>query len=106
MRVARSYSPQLRLQTVWDQGPNNWRVTINYTYTDDGKIDHGDYGNGMTSAYGYDGRGMISSVQHKRTSNGQSLSYRDYYRDERDRIYAWKKSTSNGVNPMEDGRGD
>jgi len=106
MRVAHAYTPQVRLQTVWDHGPNNWQLTVNYTFTGDGKIDHADYGNGTTTAYGYNGRGLISAVQHKRSSNGQNLSYRDYYRDERDRIYAWQKSTDNSVNPMEDGRGD
>jgi RHS repeat-associated protein len=49
---------------------------------------------------------MISSVQHTKTASGQNLSSRDYYRDERDRIWAWQKSTNNSVNPMEDGRGD
>jgi RHS repeat-associated protein len=105
MRAARAYSPQVRLQTVWDHGPNNWQLTINYIYTDDGKVDHGDYGNGTTTAYGYDGRSMINSVQHKR-GDGANLSARTYYRDERDRITAYQKSTANSVNPMEDGRGN
>ena len=105
MRSARAYSPQLRLQTVWDHGPNNWQLTINYTFADDGKIDHGDYGNGTKTAYGYDGRGMINSVQHTR-GDGANLSARTYYRDNRDRITAYQKSTANSVNPMEDGRGN
>jgi len=98
--------PQLRLQTVWDSGPNNWRLTINYTYTDDGKVDHADYGKGTTTSFGYDGRGMISSVLHKRTGNNQTLASRSYYRDERDRITSFQKGNNPSVNPMEDGRGD
>lgn len=107
MWVARAYTPQGQLQSVWDNGPYAWRSVINYFYHPDGKVERGEYGNSTISAYNYDGRGMISFVHHTRSSpSNQNLSYRDYYRDSRDRIYAWKKSTENSVNPMEDGRGD
>jgi hypothetical protein len=56
--------------------------------------------------FGYDGRGIISSVWHKKSGNGQNLSYRDYYRDERDRIKWFVKSADASVNPMENGLGD
>jgi RHS repeat-associated protein len=79
---------------------------IDYVYYQDGKVDHADYGNGTATTFGYDGRGMINSVQHKKSATGQNLSYRDYYRDERDRITAFKKSTNNNPNPMENGKGD
>ena len=69
------------------------------------KIDHADYGNGTRSLYGYDGRGTIYLVQHTR-GDGANLSWRSYWRDERDRITAYQKSADNSVNPMEDGRGD
>jgi RHS repeat-associated protein len=106
MEVARSYTARGQLDGVWDNGPNNFRQVIDYNYYPDGKVEHQDYGNGTTTAFGYDDRGMISSVSHRKTANNQNLSYREYYRDNRDRIYAWKKSTDSSVNPMEDGRGD
>ena len=78
---------------------------IDYTYLADGKVDHADYRNGVHSAYGYDGRGMTNSIQYTR-GDGANLSSRTYWRDERDRITAYQKSTQNSVNPMENGRGD
>jgi RHS repeat-associated protein len=100
--IYRDYTARGQLKTVEDNvsGP-----VIDYTYFQDGKVNEAVYGNGTTTAFGYDGRGMISSVQHKK-NNGQNLSDRTYYRDTRDRIYAFKKSTSNSLNPMEDGKGD
>ncbi|MEY2495273.1 MAG: hypothetical protein QOJ45_1765, partial [Verrucomicrobiota bacterium] len=67
-------------------------------------VEHQDYGNGTASTFGYDGRGFTSSVSN--THGGTNLSSRTYYRDARDRVVAWQKSTANGSNPMEDGRGD
>lgn len=105
MLVGRHYRPQGEVQSVFDNGPY-WRTVIDYAYLPDGKMDYANYGNGVTTDLGYDGRGKINSVHHKRTSTGENLSYRQYFRDERDRIYAWKKSTSNGLNWMENGRGE
>jgi RHS repeat-associated protein len=77
-----------------------------YTYLPDGKVDRVDYGNGVRSQLGYDDRGFTNRVQHYRVSPYQNYSARDYYRDTRDRIYAFKKSGDNSINPMENGRGD
>src|ERR1041385_3319225 len=103
-------SPALRLTRTIEQLK---RVTdslgsqpvIDYTYLQDGKVDHADYRNGVHCAYGYDGRGMIGSIQNTR-GDGANLSSRTYWRDERDRVTAYQKSTNNSVNPMENGRGD
>jgi RHS repeat-associated protein len=59
--------------------------------------------NGVTTTYGYDGRGLISSVQH---TNGGALAKRDYWRDDRDRIRAWKRGSDQSYNLMENGRGN
>ncbi len=75
-----------------------------YVYHPDGKVDYQPFTNGVTTRYGYDGRGMIQSVSHKNGA-GQNLAYREYWRDDRDRILAWKRGVG-GPNPMEDGRGD
>src|ERR1041385_1639714 len=103
-------SPALRLTRTIEQLK---RVTdslgsqpvIDYTYLPDGKVDHADYRNGVHTAYGYDGRGMIGTIQYTR-GDGANLSNRTYWRDERGRITAFQKSTQNSVNPMENGRGD
>jgi RHS repeat-associated protein len=76
-----------------------------YGYHPDGKVNWQAFTGGVTTSYGYDGRGMINSVTHKNGS-GQSLASRESWRDERDRILAWKRGPSGGVNGMEDGRGD
>ncbi|MEY2520294.1 MAG: hypothetical protein QOF24_2053 [Verrucomicrobiota bacterium] len=76
-----------------------------YYYYPDGKMEHQEYYNGVTTSYDYDGRGMMSGVHHYRASPYQNYNYRSYYRDERDRVVAWQKSGDNSVNPMEDGRG-
>jgi RHS repeat-associated protein len=102
--IHRDYTARGQLKTVDDSV--SAQPVIDYTYFPDGKVDHADYGNGTTTAFGYDGRGMISSVQHRKSATGQNLSYRDYFRDTRDRIYAFKKSTSNNPNLMENGKGD
>jgi RHS repeat-associated protein len=49
---------------------------------------------------------MISSVLHKNTASNRDLTYRQYWRDDRDRITAWKRRSDNFHNGMEDGRGD
>ena len=59
-----------------------------------------------TINYGYDGRGFFNWLHHHRASPDQNYSTRTYWRDERDRITAYQKSTDNSVNPMEDGRGN
>src|SRR5438105_7891714 len=92
---------QLKTAGVAD-GSGNWAFQlINYYYHPDGKVEHQDYGNGMGSYFGYDGRGMISSVSHKRNASNQNVSYRDYYRDTRDRIVGWKRSSDTSVNSRE-----
>jgi RHS repeat-associated protein len=106
--VRRDYTARGQLQaTGWDDDDNNWWMKLAaYTYQPDGKVDHIDYGNGIRSQLGYDDRGFTNRVQHYRVSTSQNYSTRDYYRDTPDRIYAFKKSTDNSVNPMENGRGD
>jgi RHS repeat-associated protein len=97
---------QLKTAGVAD-GSGNWAFQlINYYYHADGKVEHQDYGNGMGSYFGYDGRGMVNWIWHKRNTTGQNVSYRDYYRDTRDRIVGWKRSSDTSVNPRENGRGD
>ena len=49
---------------------------------------------------------MISSVQHRNDAAGHDLAKRDYWRDDRDRIVAWKRGTDTYYNGMEDGRGN
>ena len=50
--------------------------------------------------YGHDGRGMISAIHCINGANqsGQ-LADRQYWRDDRDRITAWKRGTDNSQNP-------
>ncbi len=78
---------------------------VSYTYLADGKVSQETYLNGMQSTFLYDGRGMISSITHQK-ANQQILAFRQYFRDNRDRITAWKRGTNTSQNPMEDGRGD
>src|SRR5205085_12178161 len=97
---------QLKTAGVAD-GAGNWAFQlINYYYLQDGKVEHQDYGNGTTSAFGYDGRGFMSSVRHAVVAGDQELARRTYWRDERDRITAMQKGSGNAVNGMEDGRGN
>ncbi|MEY2574154.1 MAG: hypothetical protein QOJ87_2367 [Verrucomicrobiota bacterium] len=56
--------------------------------------------------YDYDPRGDTNWIHHYRLSPYQNYSARSYWRDNRDRIVAWQKSTDKTVNPMEDGRGN
>jgi hypothetical protein len=101
--IHRDYTSRGQLKSVTDSLGS--QPVISYTYLEDGKVDHADYRNGVHCAYGYDGRGMIRSIQQTR-GDGANLSSRTYWRDERDRITAYQKSTNNSVNPMENGRGD
>jgi len=92
--------------TGWDDDDSNWWMKLAaYTYLPDGKVDHVDYGNGMRSALGYDSRGFIQTVDHSQIG-GLDYSWRQYWRDNRDRITAFQKRYNPGTNPMEDGRGD
>jgi RHS repeat-associated protein len=47
---------------------------------------------------------MISSLRH--TKDSHDLARRDYWRDDRDRITAWKRGLDQTLNPMENGTGD
>ncbi len=97
--VNRFYTARGQLSSVgWGSG------STSYVYHLDGKVDYQPFTNGVVTRYGYDGRGMIQSVSHKNGA-GQNLAYREYWRDDRDRILAWKRGVG-GPNPMEDGRGD
>jgi hypothetical protein len=69
------------------------------------KVDHENYLNGIQSTFGNDGRGMISSITPQK-AHQQTLTSRQYFRDNRDRITAWKRGNNTSQNPMEDGRGD
>jgi RHS repeat-associated protein len=92
--------------TGWDDDDNNWwRKLAAYTYLSDGKVGQIDFGNGMRTGYGYDQRGFIQVVDHYQPG-GQDLSWRQYWRDSRDRTTAFQKSYNPGANPMENGRGD
>ena len=93
--------------TGWDDDDNNWwRKLAAYSYRADYKVDHTDYGNGMRSGLGYDSRGFIQMVDHCNVPLNQDYSWRQYWRDDRDRITAFQKAT-NSYNPwVEDGRGD
>src|ERR1041385_8038343 len=101
--IHRDYNARGQLKSVTDSLGS--QPVIDYTYLPDGKVDHADYRNGVHTAYGYDGRGMIGTIQYSR-GDGANLSTRTYWRDERDRITAYQKSTQNSGNPMENGRGD
>ena len=97
--VSRFYTPRGQLQGVgWGAG------STSYAYLRDGKVDYQARSNGVTTSYGYDGRGMIESLRH--TKDGYDLAKREYWRDDRDRILAWKRGSDTFHNGMEDGRGD
>ena len=95
--------------TGWDDDDNNWWMKLAaYTYLPDGKVGQVDYGNGVRSALDYDGRGFVDIVDHYRSnvSPTQDISWRQYWRDDRDRITAFQKSYNPGSNPLANGRGD
>jgi RHS repeat-associated protein len=99
--VQREYTARGQLRSVGWAGGN-----ASYTYLADGKVDQEDYGNGLQTKYEYDARGMIYSVRHRNPGANYDLAYRQYWRDERDRITAWKRGNDPNRNPMENGRGD
>jgi RHS repeat-associated protein len=93
--------------TGWDDDGNRWWMKLAaYTYLSDGKVGQIDYGNGVRSAIAYDERGFAQIVDHYNVPANQDISWRQYWRDDRDRITAYQKSYNPGANPMEDGRGD
>ena len=97
--VNRFYTARGQLQSVgWGAGATS------YVYWPDGKVNYQANTNQTTTTFGYDQRGMIGSVSHT-NSSGQNLASRTYWRDNRDRITAWKRG-SNGPNGMENGLGD
>ncbi|HEV2841930.1 MAG TPA: RHS repeat-associated core domain-containing protein [Chthoniobacterales bacterium] len=97
--VDRNYTGRGQLQGVgWGVG------STSYAYWPDGKVDYQARTNGVTTRYGYEERGMINSVLHEKSN--QSLAFREYWRDNRDRIVAWKRGPAGGPNGMENGRGD
>ncbi|MEN3368728.1 MAG: hypothetical protein V7609_871 [Verrucomicrobiota bacterium] len=93
--------------TGWDDDDSNWWMKLAaYTYLSDGRVDKVDYGNGMTTDPSYDQRGFIQYLDHYNVSSNLHYSWRQYWRDNRDRITAFQKSYNPSANPMEDGRGD
>jgi RHS repeat-associated protein len=97
--VVRKHTGRGRLKSVdWLGG------STSYVYLADGKVDYQSRSNGVATSYTYDGRGIVSSVSDK-NMHGDNLAHRDYWRDDRDRILAWKRG-SGGPNGMENGRGN
>jgi RHS repeat-associated protein len=97
--VNRFYTARGQLESVgWGAGATS------YVYLRDGKVDFQARTGGEVTSYGYDGRGLVSSVRH--SQGGHDLAYREYWRDNRDRILGWKRGTDNSRNGMEDGSGD
>jgi RHS repeat-associated protein len=103
--VNRGYTARGQLDGVnW----NNGTMSTSYAYLADGKMNYQARSNGVTTSYAYDGRGIVSSISDI-NGGGLSLAYREYWRDDRDRIRAWKRGGvpgGGGPNGMEDGRGD
>jgi len=98
MVITRLYTSRGQVQSVgWGAG------STSYDYNRDGTVNYQARTNNVTTTYGYDGRGIISSVRH---TKGNDLAKRDYWRDNRDRILAWKRGSDQTYNLMEDGRGD
>ena len=88
-------------------GNGNWAFQlINYYYLKDGKVEHQDYGNGVRHDLQYDGRGFTRYTHSYKTGSYQSYADRTYYRDNRDRIWAFQKGWDAAANPKENGRGD
>jgi RHS repeat-associated protein len=99
--IHRNYTARGQLEGVgWGVG------STSYAYWPDGTVNYQARSNGVTTSYGYDGRGMISSVQHRNDAAGHDLARRDYWRDDRDRIRAWKRGIDHTLNQMENGRGN
>ncbi len=81
-----------------------WNMPLaSYSYFPDGKPNVITHGNNLTTAHAYDGKGNLQSLNLAAGSSPRL--YRYYWRDNRDRIYAWVKGTVAG-NSQENGRGD
>jgi len=103
--VHHNYTARGQLKNVLDWNYGYWKPTLTYYYLYDGKVSWQDYVNGVQTSFHYDGRGMIDWLHHHRVSPYQNLAWREYTRDERDRIISWQAGSDNSVNPMQDGRG-
>ncbi|MDQ6938690.1 MAG: RHS repeat-associated core domain-containing protein, partial [Verrucomicrobiota bacterium] len=106
-RMRKNYTSRGQLANVgWDDSAGNatWQM-LNYTYLADGKIDHQDYYHARET-FSYDTRGFLSSLHHYNQYDNWNYTTRTYYRDNRDRIYAWAKGTDASYNAKENGRGD
>ncbi|MFN2622820.1 MAG: RHS repeat-associated core domain-containing protein, partial [Chthoniobacterales bacterium] len=106
LSVRRDYNSRGQLSaTGSSDSNNNWLLTFaTYHYRQDGKLDYQDYANGVHTGFAYDARGVLS--QETVSHGGQIYSQRTLYRDDRDRITAFQKSSNPAANPMENGRGD
>jgi YD repeat-containing protein len=99
--VTRGYTARGQLAGVgWGGG------STSYAYLPDGDVDYQAWTNNLWTKFEYDGRGMISSVLHRNTQLSKDLAKREYWRNDRDQILAWKRGTVNAPNVMEDGRGN
>jgi RHS repeat-associated protein len=102
--VTRNYTARGQLKSVdWSGG------STSYAYLPDGKVDYQAWSNNLWTKFEYDGRGLIGSVLHRNTQQGQDLAKREYWRNDRDQILAWKRGGvpgGGGPNGMEDGRGN
>jgi RHS repeat-associated protein len=99
--IYRHYTTRGQLGGVgWGSG------STSYAYLADGKVDYQSWQGGEWTKFLYDGRGILGSVRHQKTAGGPDLAYREYHRDDRDRILAWKRGIDRSCNGMEDGRGD
>jgi RHS repeat-associated protein len=111
--LRRDYTARRQLAATGWAWPGNTpyfrQRLMSYVYYPDGKVYYQESGSGASavrSAFGYNGRGQISSVHQYRVSPAQRYSLRSYWRDGRDRITAWAKSNQATYNPLENGRGD
>jgi RHS repeat-associated protein len=106
--LRRDYTARGQLEaTGWDDDDSNWWMKLAaYTYLPDGKVGQVDYGNGVRTGVAYDQRGFPQIIDHYKPALQQDISWRQYWRDDRDRITAFQKSYNPGSNPLENGRGD
>jgi RHS repeat-associated protein len=106
--LRRDYTARGQLEaTGWDDEEGNWWSKLAaYTYFPDGKVGQVDYGNGVRTGVAYDQRGFPQIIDHYKPALQQDISWRQYWRDDRDRIIAFQKSYNPGSNPLENGRGD
>jgi RHS repeat-associated protein len=102
----KDYTARGQLKTVSIDG-GGFASFVDYTYNADGKVAHEDFASdGKSADFGYDYRGFVTSVLHKKSATGQTVSSRTYTRDTRDRITSWARGTDATINPMENGRGN